>query len=386
MKILIVLRNIGPYHNSRFESLLNSNLKVSVFETRPQSKEYLWIQSNNYKYDVYKFPNSSTEQDIPNREIDYFYKKFIPLINPDVIISIGWADRTYQRLLLYGNIKKIPTVIVSDSIIKNETNKKRLFLKEWIKKIILKGYSSAFVAGIESKNYLIQLGFKKDKIFSPWDVIDNNFFEKNCNRRSIPKNKYFLCVSRLLKRKNLINLIKGFADYQNMGGRWGLKIIGSGDQHNDLIKLSKIIPNKEVFEIINWLQIGELINYYKDASAFILPSYFDNWGLVVNEAIASGLPCIVSENCGCAVDLILHNESGFIFDPFKKNELSLFMKNIENQSLDERDAMIKLAKNNLQRFDLNSFSTNFKKAINEAFKKPKFSIFSIILLKIISLV
>ena len=44
MKIIIVLRNIGPYHNSRFESLLKSNLKISVFETRPKSKEYLWAK------------------------------------------------------------------------------------------------------------------------------------------------------------------------------------------------------------------------------------------------------------------------------------------------------------------------------------------------------
>ena len=58
MKILIVLRNIGPYHNSRFESLIKINLKVSVFETRPESKEYLWEISENYKYDVYKFPKS----------------------------------------------------------------------------------------------------------------------------------------------------------------------------------------------------------------------------------------------------------------------------------------------------------------------------------------
>ena len=62
MKILIVLRNIGPYHNSRFESLINSKIKVSVFETRPQSQEYLWGSSDNYKYDVYKFPTSSKYQ------------------------------------------------------------------------------------------------------------------------------------------------------------------------------------------------------------------------------------------------------------------------------------------------------------------------------------
>ena len=50
MKIIIVLRNIGPYHQSRFESLVNSNLELYAFETRPESQEYLWSQSNSLKY------------------------------------------------------------------------------------------------------------------------------------------------------------------------------------------------------------------------------------------------------------------------------------------------------------------------------------------------
>ena len=97
MKILIVLRNIGPYHNSRFESLINSKIKITVFETRPNSEEYLWSRSNNYNYDVYKFPISGCpENDISNKQIDSIYKKLIPSIEPDAIVSIGWADRTFK--------------------------------------------------------------------------------------------------------------------------------------------------------------------------------------------------------------------------------------------------------------------------------------------------
>ena len=49
MKIIIVLRNIGPYHQARFESLVNLNLNLYVFETRPESQEYLWSPSNSNK-------------------------------------------------------------------------------------------------------------------------------------------------------------------------------------------------------------------------------------------------------------------------------------------------------------------------------------------------
>ena len=77
MKIIIVLRNIGPYHKSRLESLVKENLEVHAFETRPESQEYLWSSSNSCKYQVIKFPKSiCPEKDISNKEIDNFCKKW----------------------------------------------------------------------------------------------------------------------------------------------------------------------------------------------------------------------------------------------------------------------------------------------------------------------
>ena len=385
MKIIIVLRNIGPYHQSRFESLVNSNLNVYAFETRPKSQEYLWNGSNSCKYQVIKFPNSSSsEKDISNKDIDFFYKKNISLIKPDAIISVGWADRSYQRLLIFANHENIPCIVVSDSIIKTEKNKRRFILKEILKKIILRGYSSAFVAGKESKEYLIKLGFKEENIFYPWDVVDNNFFEKLTSKSKKSRYKYFLCVSRLLERKNLFNLIKSFSNYQKEGGIWGLKIIGSGNMYLKLKKYAENITNHEKIEIINWLQVSELVDYYKNASAFILPSYFDNWGLVVNEAISSGLPCIVSQNCGCAVDLIKNNETGFVFNPNKDYELKNCMKKVENLTKEEKLKMVTLARTNLKNFDLDTFSNNLKKAIVFSINNPKKSIISSLLLRLVS--
>ena len=83
MKILIVLRNIGPYHNARFESLLNANVKHLYLKLDHYPKEYLWISNEKYKYDVYKFPNYyNSEVDISNKDIDSFLQKYINLINP----------------------------------------------------------------------------------------------------------------------------------------------------------------------------------------------------------------------------------------------------------------------------------------------------------------
>jgi glycosyltransferase involved in cell wall biosynthesis len=67
-------------------------------------------------------------------------------------------------------------------------------------------------------------------------------------------------------------------------------------------------------------QYEELPVYYALAKAFVHPSTTEQWGLVVNEAIASGLPVIVSERCGCVPELI--GDNGFTFDPLSEDALT----------------------------------------------------------------
>jgi glycosyltransferase involved in cell wall biosynthesis len=72
----------------------------------------------------------------------------------------------------------------------------------------------------------------------------------------------------------------------------------------------------------------ELPVYYGLASAFIHVSTTEQWGLVVNEAMASGLPVLVSNRCGCAVDLVEEGRNGYLFDPYKALTLPTIMQRL----------------------------------------------------------
>jgi glycosyltransferase involved in cell wall biosynthesis len=72
-------------------------------------------------------------------------------------------------------------------------------------------------------------------------------------------------------------------------------------------------------------QYGELPAYYGLAKAFIHASTTEQWGLVVNEAMASGLPVLVSNRCGCAMDLVKDGVNGFTFDPYNVEQLAQLM-------------------------------------------------------------
>src|SRR5438270_5875540 len=82
---------------------------------------------------------------------------------------------------------------------------------------------------------------------------------------------------------------------------------------------------------------SELQVYYALAKAFVHASTTEQWGLVVNEAIASGLPVIVSERCGCAPELVRDN--GFTFDPTDEYALASRLLSMASVTDEERKAL-----------------------------------------------
>ena len=82
-------------------------------------------------------------------------------------------------------------------------------------------------------------------------------------------------------------------------------------------------------------QADEFPNYYGlRVSLFIPSSHFEQWGLVVNEAMASGLPVLVSKACGCTSDLVQEGINGFTFDPYDVDGLARFMVRISSGEVD----------------------------------------------------
>jgi hypothetical protein len=101
-------------------------------------------------------------------------------------------------------------------------------------------------------------------------------------------------------------------------------LLGSGEQETELRKLVADLALPDV-TFAGFRQIEELPYYYAAASCFVHPALIEPWGLVVNEAMAAGLPVIVSARAGCADDLVEHGANGFVFDPANVNDLARCM-------------------------------------------------------------
>jgi len=364
--LLLALHRIGPYHHARFQAAA-AHFDIHVLETRPQSQEYSWSFEPQGSYTIHQLSGHlQPEADPPLPALDQQLAYHLDRLQPQAIVSVGWADRAYQRLLQAAQRRCIPLVIVSDS---RQRDEPRSPAKEWLKRQLLLGYSAALVAGTESRHYLKTLGFPAEAIFEPWDVVDNVCFDQAA-RQINARHTCFLCVSRLVAKKNHAGLLCAYAAYQQQGGGWNLQLVGSGSLEPSIRAQIESLPDPGRVQLLAFSQLGELGQLYGQASAFVLASNSDQWGLVVNEAIAAGLPCLVSTACGCVVDLIEHGVNGWCFDPSNPAELTALMHCAERQSSADRQAMAVAARLRLNSYSLSAFASGLEQAVRYAVAQP----------------
>lgn len=261
-------------------------------------------------------------------------------LNPDVLIIGGYSYAACWAGFFWAKNDKKKIILWSAS---NEEDRDRLFLKEKLKSFLVKRCDAANVYGERSKDYLVKLGMKEDRIFVKGNTTDNVFYynetmqlkakrEVLCERFGIPPHN-FLYIGRFSREKNILHLLEAYRRLKAKNYKWGLILVGSGPLGGEIAGHIKRHAIRDVF-LPGFKQKEEIPQYLAVSDVFVLPSISEPWGLVVNEAMASGLPVIVSKTCGCYPDLIKEGVNGFSFDPFDNDELFNLMKGIVEAEYD----------------------------------------------------
>jgi glycosyltransferase involved in cell wall biosynthesis len=221
-------------------------------------------------------------------------------------------------------------------------------LKKALKKFIISRFDAALVGGAPHCRHFVSLGLPSELIHTGYDAIDNNFFSREAGKArlnsesirlklGLPK-RYFLSLGRMVAKKNLSTLVQAFALFKKAkpDSEHRLVFVGSGQTQCELISqclllnLSvNVIPANDQAEadvfFCGFRQIHENPLFYALSDAFVLPSSQEEWGLVVNEAMACGLPVIVSKTVGSAEDLVIPEINGYQFDPSSAEELAVIL-------------------------------------------------------------
>jgi len=240
---------------------------------------------------------------------------------PDAVLVSGWHSITQVRAILACRRRGIPLLYRGDThLAHRELGATRLWRARtrWF----LRRFDAYLSVGVRTHAYLRSFGVSEDTVFHSPHAVDNHFFAERAApfqtargrtqvRRELSlegDTHAVLFVGKLTAHKRLEDLIRALA---RLRSPVVALVAGAGPQEEACRSLAA-----ERGVAVRWLGFfnqSQLARIYAAADCLVLPSDWETWGLVVNEAMATGLPCIVSDRVGCAPDLVEPGRTGEIF-------------------------------------------------------------------------
>lgn len=299
-------------------------------------------------------------------------------VKPAVVCVNGWGMQSSRAMIDWCIRRGVPAVVMSES---TAHDMPRVWWREAIKRHLVGLFSAAVVGGSAHVAYLEQLEFPRGRIFTGYDVVDNEYFSRaaasaldsgDSHRRRLGlPTRYFLTCSRFTEKKNLSRVLTAYDRYRRMSAApWELVFVGDGPLRSDLGTQRERLGLRPFVHMPGAIGYGELPVFYALASAFVHASTSEQWGLVVNEAMASGLPVLVSERCGCAPDLVANGRNGYQFDPFDPDALAEVMYRISSSPQDAAE-MGQVSRSIIQKNSPGNFASAVLSAAEMALSTPR---------------
>ena len=275
----------------------------------------------------------------------------IESLKPDVVFLPGWWFELSRKVLRCIGRKNIPAVVMSES---KRDDVPRIWWKERIKAwLYVKKFSAALVGSDLHAEYLCSLGISRHYIFKGYDAVDNAHFKEAANfarthelevrakYQKMPQRPFFIVVLRLMPRKNVLRLLDAYIEYRANCTEipWDIVICGDGEQSTVLEEAVCDNGLEDSFHMVGFLAYQEVGHWYGLAAAFIHPALKEQWGLVVNEACAAGLPILCSQTVGSRYDLVCEGKNGYIFDPTNVTDMAKCLLRVHAIGQDARDRM-----------------------------------------------
>nr|WP_217359304.1 glycosyltransferase family 4 protein [Anabaena sp. UHCC 0204] len=365
--------NFGPYHIARAsklsEHLALKEWKMTAIELARFEQEYKWeTEVSALNFDLVSLTKNKLENQAGHNLVWQLYQRLFEL-KPDVLVIAGYSRPSMLAALLWGLWHGKYLIIMSAT---TEGDAPRIWWREMFKSWFLKKYDAALVGGQPHKRYFMKLGMVPESIFLGYNVVENSVF--NTQQIHLLPNPlikpFFLTVNRFVPKKNLSRLISAYAAYRELAGSdaWDLVLAGDGILLSSLKKQINNLNLPTSVHLPGFLQQNQLLPYFAHAGCFIHASIQEQWGLVVNEAMAAGLPVLVSNRCGCYEDLIIEGVNGFGFDPEDSQQLTELMLKMSSGEIDLQ-SMGNAALEHIGKFSPDYFAQGLIQSISYALNK-----------------
>jgi glycosyltransferase involved in cell wall biosynthesis len=404
----ILFSDFGPYHVARIEALREAlgqeGVELVAFRFTERSDDYGWTPEEPKGLPVITLAQSKPTSAPEALKMAAAFGRELRERKVDAVFLPTYSPLPNFLCFLAAKLAGCRTILMTESWHGTEG---ATLPGKLVKHMLVRMFDSALVGGSPQRDYVVAYGMPRAKVFTGYDVVDVAHFSAKADKvrsmerepdgvalppksqdvlmRSLPK-RYFLNLGRFVEKKNLAMLVAAYGRYRDeteSEAPASLVLVGEGPLRGDLEGQARELgmavrdgvadpkPSggaEVVFYPFQQADITPL--FFARCESFVLPSTREEWGLVVNEAMASGAPVIVSDRVGAHFDLVQEGVNGFSFEPDDAAGLAQLLRRFDAER-DLRDRMGAAGRQRIEDWKPDRFGREGMRALVASWSKTK---------------
>jgi glycosyltransferase involved in cell wall biosynthesis len=292
----------------------------------------------------------------------------------DALLVLGWQTAAHMQAIRAAWSLGVPVVLRGESTLQRTSGtgvgdalRRLVWLpaRQRLYRAAFARIAAFLVIGTRNREYYRSFGVQDERCFWAPYGVDNAWFALSEPARSLARSRVrraigvgddtvvFASSAKLIARKRPTDLLEAIARLRVQGIAAHALFIGDGAERRTLERLAADLRVTDGCSIVGFVNQSELPAWYAASDALVLPSDArETWGLVVNEAMAAGLPVVVSDAAGCAPDLVEEGSNGFTYPCGDLNQLSARLTRIIALGVDGRRAYGARSRSIVERFGI----------------------------------
>ncbi len=372
-RVVIITEIIAPYRIPVFNAFAQCDgidlHVIFLSETDPTQRQWL-VYKDEIGFSYRVLPSWRRRVGSHSFLLNWGAEMALQQASPDFIVCGGYNYVASWQSMSWAHRNRVPFSLWAES-----TNRDLRSGRAWIESLkirFLRGCDGFVVPGKSAVEYLKRYDVPQEMIFTAPNAVDTQFFAQGA--QAIRANaaahrqtlrlpaRFFLFAGRLVLEKGTFDLLDAYeALAPSVRNEIGLVFVGDGTARSVLKQRAAFI-NPGSIQFAGFAQRESLPAYYALADALVFPTHTDPWGLVVNEAMACGLPVISSDAAGCVSDLVENGWNGRVVSAGDVGQLSSAMDEVARDA-ELRSLMGQRSKERIQQYSPEAWAAGMANAV-----------------------